>query len=192
MPPPTEPGSTSASLIALARAHDAAAWSRLCAIYGPLVYYWLRRSGLSDSDAADLGQETFLVVLRRLPEFDGSGPSASFRGWLRVIVRNKVGNWLRKRPPTEAIDAANEPVAWEPASDATERIARNLLLHRALEAIRVEFEERTWHAFWRTVIEDQESRLVAETLSMTPQAVRQARYRVLHRLRTLMKDDWDA
>lgn len=186
-----EPGSTSPSLIASARAQDAAAWNRLCAIYGPLVYYWLRRSGVGHSDAADLGQEAFLVVLRRLPEFDGASQSASFRGWLRVIVRNKVGNWLRKRRPTEAFDDGNEPVAWDPASDATERIARGSLLHRALQELRVEFEDRTWQAFWRTVVESQESSLVAEDLAMTPQAVRQARYRVLYRLRTLMKDDRD-
>ena len=49
--------------------------------------------------------------------------------------------------------------------------------------VREEFEERTWEAFWRVTVEGQTSTAVADALSMTPAAVRQAKSRVLRRLR---------
>ena len=49
--------------------------------------------------------------------------------------------------------------------------------------IRNEFEDRTWQAFWRVTVECQPSDMVAESLEMTPAAVRQAKSRVLRRLR---------
>lgn len=48
---------------------------------------------------------------------------------------------------------------------------------------RNEFEERTWQAFWLTTVEEKSPSLVAQTLEMTPAAVRQAKSRVLRRLR---------
>ena len=57
------------------------------------------------------------------------------------------------------------------------------LFERALELIRGEFEERTWHAFWLTAVEDHPTGEVALELVMTPGAVRVAKSRVLRRLR---------
>lgn len=56
-------------------------------------------------------------------------------------------------------------------------------MKQTLELIRAEFEDRTWQAFWRVTVEDRQSGLVAEALEMTPGAVRQAKSRVLRRLR---------
>ena len=57
------------------------------------------------------------------------------------------------------------------------------VLHRALDFIRVEFEDSTWQAFWATTVGQLSTRDVADRFGMTPQAVRQAKYRVLRRLR---------
>ena len=58
-----------------------------------------------------------------------------------------------------------------------------IIVNKTLDLIRPEFEERTWQAFWRAAVEGQPSAVVAEALEMTPGAVRQAKSRVLHRLR---------
>ena len=54
---------------------------------------------------------------------------------------------------------------------------------RALELIRNEFQEHTWHAFWRTAVDGRPAKEVGEELSMRPGAVRVAKSRVLQRLR---------
>jgi len=58
-----------------------------------------------------------------------------------------------------------------------------LTVHAAEALIRAEFEERTWQLFARSVIDGQSTALVAAEFGVTPGAVRQARFRVLKRLR---------
>jgi RNA polymerase sigma-70 factor (ECF subfamily) len=59
---------------------------------------------------------------------------------------------------------------------------------RALEQVRGDFEERTWQAFWRTVIEGQTPATLADELHMTPANIRQAKSRVLRRLKEEVGD----
>ena len=48
--------SADASLLRRVRAHDRDAWNRLTDLYGPLVFHWGKRYGLSNEDAADVLQ----------------------------------------------------------------------------------------------------------------------------------------
>ena len=45
------------------------AWERFVSLYTPLIFYWALRKGLQGHDAADLVQDVFLVLVRRLPSF---------------------------------------------------------------------------------------------------------------------------
>ena len=62
------------------------------------------------------------------------------------------------------------------------------LLHRAMKAIRDEFEQRTWQAFWLTAAQGHAAPEAADRLGMTPAAVRKAKSRVLRRLRDELGD----
>ena len=66
--------------------------------------------------------------------------------------------------------------------------AEAALVHRALGLIREEFEPRTWEAFWQTAVEGRTAAEAGADLDMTPGAVRVAKSRVLHRLRTELGD----
>lgn len=188
-----ESSSTSISLIERAREADPEAWRRLCVVYGPLVYRWARIVGLQDSDAADLGQEVFRTVAARLDTFENDRPGSTFRGWLKTITRNKIGDHLRRlekhaRPVggTTAIDLWHQ-IPDEVSDGSTSGApfdAEQVTLHRLLETIRVEFEQNTWRAFWLTTVEDRPTDDVAQELGLSRPAVRQAKYRVLRRLRT--------
>lgn len=57
------------------------------------------------------------------------------------------------------------------------------VLMRAAELIRGDFEERTWQAFWLSTVENLPSDEISVRLNMTANAIRQARFRVLARLR---------
>src|SRR3954463_2471431 len=80
----------------LRRPADQEAWDRFVHLYTPLLFYWARRTGLQESDAADLVQDVFKILLRKLPEFtyDQQG---SFRGWLRTILLNQWRSEARRR-----------------------------------------------------------------------------------------------
>jgi RNA polymerase sigma-70 factor (ECF subfamily) len=51
-----------------------------------------------------------------------------------------------------------------------------------LELVRLEFEDRTWQAFWRVTVEGQAAADVARDLGMSRNAVYIARSRILQRL----------
>lgn len=190
--------STSISLIKQVRHNDPLAWQRLCRVYGPLVYRWARVAGLQDSDAADVGQEVFRTVHTRIGSFEWDDRGGSFRGWLKTITRNKVGDLLRKRSrqplgpggSTAWIQQQQQPdIFAEPSLDDGDLPdepgfdSEQFILQRLLSALRDEFEARTWQAFWLTTIEDRSAAEAAEQLQISPAAVRQAKYRVLRRLR---------
>jgi RNA polymerase sigma-70 factor (ECF subfamily) len=202
--PPGAPGSggscnssTSSSLLARLKAHDADAWDRLVTLYAPLVIHWCRQSDLQDQDAADVLQEVLQAMATHIDGFRRDKKGHTFRGWLRTITRNKVRDHFRrlKREPegpggTEAqLRLAQLPGPPAPDDETAAQAGPNReLFHRALALIRGEFEDRTWQAFWRTAVEGQPARDVAADLAMTPGAVRVAKCRVLQRLRAELGD----
>lgn len=189
--------STSISLIRRARALEPEAWDVLTRLYGPLIYGWARKSGLQAEDAADILQTVFVSVWRGLPAYAADRPDSSFRGWLRIITRNALASWGRERRvksvPSGRLDASSPPMhtlarAEADASDIQEDDLFSDLTHQALEIVRQTVDARTWEAFWKVTVEEQEVAEVAAALGMSPPAVRQAKYRVLCRLREMLAD----
>jgi RNA polymerase sigma-70 factor (ECF subfamily) len=175
------------------RADDAEAWRRLVRLYGPLIYQWCRRCRLTDDDAADISQEVFRVVANRVGAFRRDRPGDSFRGWLWTITRHKIGDHLRRQERSpRAVGGSEAQLRFSEIPDqiSAQDQATDLdaLVHRALDLVRAEFEERTWRAFWRVAVEGHTPREVAVDLGVTPDAVRMAKSRVLRRLREELPD----
>lgn len=195
MPDDASSTRTPRSLIDRARANDPAAWATLVDLYAPLAHRWCRRWGLPDADTADVLQDAFLAVAGHLGGFKKERSGDTFRGWLRVILRNKVRDHFRRlgREPggeggTEAqlrFARLSEPETTEEVGDEA---AERLLLRRCCDLIRGEFHDRTWQAFWATAVEGRPAPEVAADLGMTAVGVRVAKSRVLHRLREALGD----
>jgi RNA polymerase sigma-70 factor, ECF subfamily len=190
-------GSTSLSLIARARDRDADAWRRLTLLYGPLVYSWCRQAGLQEADAADVVQDVFRAVATGIDGFR-SGPDTSFRGWLWGIVRNKLSDHFRRRASqatspggTDAYERLQQipEIPFDELGDSDPSTPERKLVHRALAVIRGDFDERTWQAFWRLAVGGESAAEIGDALDMTPRAVRQAKYRVLQRLRSELEGE---
>jgi RNA polymerase sigma-70 factor (ECF subfamily) len=177
------------------KAREQEAWGRLVALYGPLVDFWLTQARLQSADAHDVFQEVFKAVAVGIGGFRKDRPEDRFRGWLRTIVRNKLADHCRRQgrqPAAAGGSEANQRLQEIQGptggpEDRAERDALHQIRLRALEAIRCEFEERTWQAFWRVTAEGQATKDVAEDLGVTPSAVRLAKSRVLRRLREEME-----
>ena len=63
---------------------------------------------------------------------------------------------------------------------------RNSRLNWAAERVRVKCEDTTWQAFWRTAVEGESPRSVAEALGMSVGAVHIAKSRVIARLKAVL------
>ena len=142
-------------------------------------------------DRADVCQDVFRAVAANIDCFQHDQARGTFRGWLRTITHSKVVDHFRRenrQPPAEGGTDAYKRILAIPDGDASsvpeasdEETA--IIVRKTLDLIRPQFEERTWQAFWRSAVEGQQSAVVAEALGMTPGGVRQAKSRVLHRLR---------
>jgi RNA polymerase sigma-70 factor (ECF subfamily) len=178
--------STSATLLRrLARPTDQTAWNQFVRLYTPLLFYWARKAGLAEADAADLVQDVFCVLIRKLPEFEYDA-GKSFRGWLRTVLHNVWKNRARQRYVRTVASfelAAQEPIAEDVALQLDEVEYRQHLVARAVELMKTDFEPTTWRACWQLVVEGQPAVEVARELGLTPNAVYLAKSRVLAKLR---------
>lgn len=189
-------GSTSDTLLGRVRQRDPDAWGRFADLYSPLVYGWARQAGLQETDAADVAQNVFRTVFAKIGDFQNQGQKSRFRNWLWAITRNVVRQFYRDaQGKPQAIGGSSAAAALRQvpemlnrASEPSEVNSRRALVHRALRLIEGDFTPPCWQAFWRTTIEGEPAAQTAEDLGLSPAAVRQAKYRVLCRLRDELQE----
>jgi RNA polymerase sigma-70 factor, ECF subfamily len=188
---------TSSTLLERVRADEDGAWEQFCGIYAPLVYSWPRRAGLTEVDAEDIVQETFRRVATGLANFRYRNSQDTLRAWLFAIARNQIRDLLRRNrhadPKAEggsqALRRMYEIPDWvtndqeEPASDVETEAA---LMQRALKVVESDFTPITWQAFWLSTVDQIAGPEIATRLGLTQGAVRQAKFRVLARLREVL------
>jgi RNA polymerase sigma-70 factor (ECF subfamily) len=97
------------------------------------VYRWIARIA-PGMDAEDLSQEVFLVVHRRLPEFEGN---ARITTWLFQITYHVVGSHLRRRRNDLRL---LHPSSWLPSRRPPEPF-EELALEREARALRSAIED---------------------------------------------------
>ena len=197
---------TSLSLLERVKADDQQAWRRLVDLYSPLVWHWCARWQVTGADADDVVQNVFLGVAAGIEKFqrprpdppcDATGAEAkgTFRGWLGAITRNKLRDFYKHRHRQPAAQGGSdvhrllqEIPADTLSDDAADAAQLSDVYHRALELIRGDFADHTWQAFWRTAVNNQTPAEVAPALGMSKVAVRQAKARVLRRLKEEVGD----
>lgn len=192
---------TSLSLLERARQHDPAAWRQLCDLYAPLIYGWARKAGVHSDDAADVVQEVFRVATTHLVRFRHDRQGDTFRGWLITVTRTEIRAFFRKRGRQSSVgeggSTANVRMQQVPDLQETDPLSdsfvqpsseRSRLVRRSAEIVRGDFAPRTWEAFWRSVVEGHDVADIARDLNMTANSIRQARFRVLNRLREFMQE----
>jgi RNA polymerase sigma-70 factor (ECF subfamily) len=190
LPTPTPEAGTSLTLLDRLRDNEAEAWSLMVQLYTPLVRRWGGRAGLGGADLDDLTQEVLRAAVASLPQFRRDQPGDSFRGWLHGITRNALLKHFERRARSpQAAGGTDAQLRLQdvpgPGEDSDEeQDDRHTLFRQALELARGQFEEKTWQAFWLTVIDNLTPDEVAPRLGLTAVAVRKYKSRVLQRLRT--------
>lgn len=164
---------------------DQRAWTRFVDLYTPLIYSWARQVGLQESDAADLVQEVFALLVQKMPDFIYDRHK-SFRAWLRTVTLNKWRDHRRRlaaRPNQLTGTAPFEMADSDAEGSFSEAEYRQQLVARALELMQEEFKPTTWKACWEFVVVGRSAAEVASRLGISENAVHLAKGRVLRRLR---------
>src|ERR1041384_2849657 len=88
---------------------DQAGWREFFDTYWRLVYNVAPRSGLAETQAQEVVQNTFIYLPRRMPKFRYDAKRGSFKSWLRVVTRSRIHVYLRSANPAALL--VREPLA---------------------------------------------------------------------------------
>jgi RNA polymerase sigma-70 factor (ECF subfamily) len=145
----------------LARATEPApvpAFSDIFRAHGPYLWRALLGLGVRPGDVDDACQEVFLVVHRRLPEFDGR----ALRSWLYAICLRVASEYRRSARIRNEVPVAELPETQAPARQVESVFSRELG-ERLLAALdRLDEDKRA--AFVLYEIEELALREVADAL----------------------------
>src|ERR1041385_6167299 len=76
---------------------DQESWKDFFDTYWRLIYSVALKSGLTETEAQDLVQETVISLAKDIHKFQRDRQLGSFKGWLRNITRWRIADRLRKR-----------------------------------------------------------------------------------------------
>lgn len=176
---------TSHSLLeSLRRPRADAAWQRFVRLYTPVLLAWADRAGLQESDATDLVQEVFVILIEKLPEFKYN-QSGSFRAWLRTVTMNKLRDWKRRSAKVVMHPLLEQELsALEAKVESFWKLEyRQELTRRALELMRSDFAPTTWQACWEFLTQGKSAAEVANKFGLSENAVYIAKFRITRKLR---------
>jgi RNA polymerase sigma-70 factor (ECF subfamily) len=174
---------------------DAESWRVFHELYEPLLHGYVRSRGLSDDDARDVVQEVFIALLRALPTFELDRSRGRFRTWLWQVTMNAIatakrrgnrrdraeGGWRERGAAGETPSDDDSEIAWRKAH-------RRRVLEHAMNQVREQSQEKTWHCFDQHILRRRPSAEVAAELGMTANAVFVNASRVLARVRALCQE----
>jgi RNA polymerase sigma factor (sigma-70 family) len=179
---------------------DQESWREFYDTYKRIVFALAIKSGLTEAEADDIVQDTFLEVAQKMPKFEYDPARGSFKGWLLKLTRWRVRDYLRKRQRTP--DAASSrpedgsgrrlleaiPNPTEADLDAIwEKEWEAGLMEAALEKVRGKTDPEKFQIFDLYVQKEWAPEKVASTLGITLNQVYLAKHRVTELLRTEVK-----
>lgn len=178
----------------LAGLHDCgnrAVWEEFDRRYRPILVGFLCRMGLNASDAADVAQETLTHFVQDYRDHKYDRERGRLRSWLIGIARYRLADWRRaagrrrELRGESAIGALSDGADAEAAWEAEER---RFIFEQALTELRqaTSFNERTIAAFERVALNREPIDVVAAALGLTPQAIYNAKNRVVEKLREIV------
>ena len=175
---------------------DHESWKDFFDTYSRLVYSVALKAGLTNTEAEEAVQETFIALARKMPEFRYDPEIGSFKSWLIKTTQFKVGDQFRKRKhqkPAESsrgrtekgtatIDRIPDPASLN-LNEVCEGEWRELVFAQAVEKLKEKVPPNQFQIFDLYVLKKWPVRKVATALGISSGRV----YLTKHRLSQLVK-----
>lgn len=147
--------------------------------------------GLSEADAQDATQETFISFARAFQDGRYNDQRGRLRSWLFKIVQNKVHDIHRRQAHDVAHAGNHDSTGLSRVEDNGEQAEiweeewRQAVIRTCLDLVRRDVADSTFTAFEEITLKERSPEDVAEQLGMSRAAVTKANQRVLSRMREL-------
>lgn len=180
---------------------DQESWRTFFNLYWRLLYNVARRSGLNDSCAQEIVQDTVISVARQMPEFRYDPAQGTFRQWLLRITRRRIIDHLRRiyrQPPRaelapDALDEEGEHAAaiTDQSSGAIEAAWNEewekATFDAALAEVRASSSPRHFQVFDYCVLKEWPASKVAATLGLNAAQVYLAKHRIAQAMKRAVR-----
>lgn len=192
MPPCGLTHTTTALLDGLHQQGNQSAWNEFDRRYRPILVAFLRRMGLSESDAADAAQETLTCFVQDYRQGRYDRTQGRLRSWLIGIARCRAADVRRAAARRREFrgDSAIDALPDETDADAIwEAEQRQFIFQQAIADLgeTTRFTARTIAAFERVVLRREPIDAVSSELGLTAQEIYNAKNRVVEKLRELVR-----
>jgi len=171
-------------------------WREFVNVYRKLIFSAARKSGLTETEADDVVQETIVSVAKTIREFRYDPERCSFKTWLRHLTQKRIADHYRKRSrehlisePSDGATTRTRGVERVPSPENLEAIWeeewQNKLLEAALERVRSQASARQYQMFDLYVLKKMRVQEVATALGTSAAQV----YLAKHRISRLIKKE---
>ena len=179
---------------------DDASWRDFFHTYWKLIYGVALRSGLTETEAQEVVQETVIAVSRHMPDIKYDPKNGSFKGWLLTTTSWRIKDQLRKRlrhaaQPLPAADASADTslmaAAPEPADESFDGVWeeewQKNLIDAAIHRVKERVKPKQFQIFDLHVIKDWPLAMVKTPLGVNAAQVYLAKHRVTGLIRKEVK-----
>jgi RNA polymerase sigma-70 factor (ECF subfamily) len=179
---------------------DQASWQAFFDTYWKLIYSVAVKSGLNETEAQDVVQETMISVAKHMPDFKYDRTIGSFKAWLMNVTRWRITDQFRKRAPLgrsgprpAAGPNAAEPSELEDIEDRTipkmeevwEEEWKEALFHAAMAKVKRGLDPMHYQIFDFFVNKGWSPPKIAETFGIAVDQV----YLTKHRVTEAIKEE---
>jgi RNA polymerase sigma-70 factor (ECF subfamily) len=176
---------------------DRKRWQEFFDTYWKLIYSAARKSGLTDSEAQEVVQETIITVAKKIGKLRYDPAVGSFKGWLLHITRWRIADQFRKRQPgqsqrTRPSDSARTATIERlPDTDAVDLDAlwekewQENLFTAAMTRVKKKVDPKQFQIFDCYVRKEWPAQKVATELKVSVGQV----YLIRHRISSLLKKE---
>ena len=167
---------------------DDKAWVDFYELYAPIIVSFARKKGCSKELAEDVLQETTMVLMRYLKNFEYDRNRGRFKSLLFKITDSKIVDAFRrcgKISKLENVEFLNKMSASEGMTGLAEREAlwdkewKERILHESFQQAKNRVNPRTFKCFEEIYLKEKPIKDVAMEMKISPNLISQHKFKVM-------------
>jgi len=178
---------------------DQESWKDFFDTYWKMLYSVARRSGLSETEAQDVVQDTVIAVAKQMPNFQYDPTVGSFKTYLTTITRRRIADFFRRvgrepryQPPAHTGDYSGTGLMErlpDPSAQVLDRLCEEEwvkgLFEAALARVKAKVGAKHFQIYDCYVLKGWAVDVVAKSLNVSPALI----YTTKHRVTDLLREE---